>query len=170
MAAKNVIWRIGDSDTLAGKGQGANVSLEFDDTVADDTQFMNSKAVNIDIDISQTSALKGDINPKQDGGVGSVTVPISGVIKGKTALAGRKLLLRWALEPKFTTNFPHGRFGTEFENFEELNITPSGNADTGYGYMIGNVQIVKDSEYQNKTTFTLDLIYNGRKTGLTNNL
>lgn len=170
MAAKNKIWRIGDSSSNAAEGGVGNVTLEFDDTIADDTQFMSQKIVDIDVDISQTNALKGDINPKQDGGVGSVTVPISGFIKGKTALAGRKLLFRWALESKFTANFPHGRFGTEFENLEELNIVPVGDADTGYGFMIGNVQIIKDSEFQNKTSFTMDLIYNGRKTGIVNNL
>ena len=172
MAAKNQIWRIATSSSSAqgAKGAGSNVTLDFDDVVVDDSQFMNQKIVDIDIDISQTSALKGDNNPKQDGGVGSVTIPISGFIKGKTALAGRKTLLRWALEPKFTTAFPHGRFGTVFENFEEFNIEPVGDADTGYAFMIGNVQLTKESEYQNKTSFTMDLIYNGRVAGIIANL
>ena len=170
MVAKNKIWRIGDSSSDPAEGGVGNVTLEFDDTVADDTQFISQKVIDIDVDISQTNALKGDINPKQDGGVGSVTVPISGFIKGKTALAGRKLLIRWGLEAKFTTLFPHGRFGTSFENLEEMNIVPVGDADTGYGFMIGNIQIVKESLTQNKTVFTMDLIYNGRKTGIINNL
>lgn len=170
MAAKNKIWRIGDSSSSGAEGGVGNVTLEFDDTVTDDSQFITQKIVDIDVDISQTNALKGDINPKQDGGVGSVTVPISGIIKGKTALAGRKLLFRWGLEAKFTTLFPHGRFGTSFENLEEMNIVPVGSADTGYGFMIGNIQIIKDSEWQNKTSFTMDLIFNGRKTGIINNL
>jgi len=170
MAGQNRIWRIGDSETDGAITNGNNTIIEFDELVVDDSQFFTNTEVEIDVDISQTSALKGDINPKQDGGVGSVTIPVRGFIKGKAAILGRQNMIRWLLEDKTTTNFPHGRFGTVFKDLTEFNITPDGNADTGYGYMISDLKLSKEGEWQNKTIFSFNLIYNGRKTGIINNL
>jgi len=170
MAGLNRIWRIGDSEVDGAITNGNNTIIEFDEAVADDSQFFTNTEVEIDVDISQTSALKGDVNPKQDGGVGGIVLPIRGFIKGKNAILGRQNLIRWTLEDKTTTNFPHGRFGVVLNDLKEFNITPDGNADTGYGFMIDGLKLSKEGEWQNKTIFSFNLIYNGRKTGIIANL
>jgi hypothetical protein len=170
MTGLNRIWRIGDSETNAAITNGNNTVIEFDEAVADDSQYVTGTTIDIDVDITQTSALKGDINPSQDGGVGSLRIMLKGVIKGKAAILGRQTLTRWLLEPKFTTNFPHGRFGTVLADLTEFNIEPLGTAATGYGWMIEDIQFIKDGEWQNKTVFTMTLKYNGAKAGVIANL
>lgn len=165
------IWRIGSSESDGSITNPSNTVLEFDEApVANNAQFVTNSEIDINVDITETNALKGDINPSQDGGVGSVRITITGVIKGKPALTGRKTLIKWLLEDKTTTNFPHGRFGTSLTNLPEFSITPNGNADTGYGWLIEDIKISKDGEWASKTGFVMTLKYNGRKTGITNNL
>jgi len=173
MAGINRLWRIASASSSAqgGIGVGTNTTVEFDEaTVANDQQFAKAIRSEISVDISQTNALKGDINPSQDGGVGSLRIYINGVIKGKGALTGRKRLTRWLLEDKTTANFPHGRFGTVFGTLPEYNITPDGTATTGYGWLIEDMEIDHDGEYQNKTMFSLTLKYNGSIAGILANL
>jgi len=170
MTGLNRIWRIGDSESNGAITNPNNTVIEFDEAIVDDSQFFTQTQVDIEVDITETSALKGDVNPSQDGGLGSIRIPITGVIKGKAAILGRQTLVRWLLEDKTTVNFPHGRFGTVFADLTEFNITPNGNADTGYGWLIENIQFTKDGEWKNKTVFRMTLKYNGRKTGIINNL
>lgn len=168
MAGKNRIWRIGDNETDGSITNINNEIIEFDENTV--SQGFRDQRLRIDVDISETNALKGDINPSQDGGVGSVRYVINGIVKGGSAPTARKTLIKWLLNDKFTANFPHGRFGTVFTEFPELDIEPSGNADTGYGWLIEDIEIQKDNEYKNKTAFIMTLKYNGRKTGITDNL
>ena len=170
MAGLNRLWRIGDLESSGAITNPNNEVLEFDEAVADDSQFFNSTQVDIDVDITQTSALKGDVNPSQDGGVGSIRVHVTGIIKGRAAIAGRQTLIKWLLNDKTTPNFPHGRFGTVFADLTEFNITPVGTAATGYGWLIEDIKLIKDGEWKNKTTFNMTLKYNGSKVGITNNL
>jgi hypothetical protein len=171
MAGLNRIWRIGGSASSGIITDPAATVIEFDEaTVGTNQQFMTGIRAEISVDISQTNALKGDINPSQDGGVGSVRIYINGVIKGKGALSGRQNLTRWLLEDKTTTNFPHGRFGTVFVNLPEYDITPVGTASTGYGWLIEDIEFVKDGEWKDKVVFNLTLKYNGSKTGIVSNL
>lgn len=173
MAGLNRMWRIATASSAAqgGIGVGTNVTIEFDEaTVSRDKQFITSNKAEISVDISQTNALKGDINPSQDGGVGSVRLYINGVIKGNAAVAGRQNLTRWLLEDKTTPNFEHGRFGTVFKNLPEYNVTPDGTADTGYGWLIEDIEFIKDGEWQDKTTFSMTIKYNGNKSGIVDNL
>ena len=172
MVGLNRIWRIATSSSSVQEaiGEGNNTVIEFDESLANDKLFVTQTTVTIDTDITQTSALKGDINPLQDGGVGGVTITINGVIKGKNAIAGRQLLTRWNLESKTTPTFPHGRFGTVFNDLKEFDITPLGTAATGYGWMIEDIQFIKDGEWQNKTPFVITLRYNGSKAGIIANL
>jgi len=171
MAGVNRIWRIGASETNGSVTNPNNEIIEFDETpVPTKGQFFTQSEIDVIVDITQTNALKGDINPSQDGGVGSVRYVVTGIIKGKPALDGRKKLLKWLLEDKTTTNFPHGRFGTSFTNIPELSVTPNGNADTGYGWLLEDMKLIKDAEWDTKTSFILTLKFNGRKTGITNNL
>ena len=174
MAGINRIWRIADSSTTAqgGIGAGSNVTIEFDEaTVSTNQQYFKAFRSEISVDISQTNALKGDINPSQDGGVGSVRLYINGVMKNGTNKSNRKNLIRWLLEAKTTTNFPHGRFGTVFGNYPEFDVTPLGTAaPVGYGWLIEDGELSHDSEYKDKTLFSLTLKYNGNKSGIIGNL
>lgn len=170
MAGLNRLWRIGDSESDGAITNPNNTVIDFDETISDDTQFFKTTEIDIQVDITETSALKGGPNPSQDGGVGSIRVPIGGVMKGKAALLGRQNLIRWALEDKTTTNFPHGRFGTVFSDLTEFNITPSGNATTGYGWMLEDLKLNKEGEWQNKTIWSATLKYNGDKAGIIANL
>jgi hypothetical protein len=170
MVGINRIWKIGDSASSGLITDGTAEIIEFDESIADDKQFVTNTTVDIDVDVTTTGALKGDINPSQDGGVGSVRITINGIIKGKAAIAGRKTLVKWLLNDKTTTNFPHGRFGTVFSDLTEFNISPIGTAATGYGWLIEDIQFVKTGEWRNKTVFVMTLKYNGAKTGITNNL
>ncbi len=173
MAGKNRMWRIAaaSSSGQGGIGVATNFTIEFDEaTVARDQQFVRSTRAEISVDISQTNALKGDINPSQDGGVGSVRLYIAGVIKGNAAATGRQHLTRWLLEDKTTTNFPHGRFGTVFVNLPEFSITPNGTAATGFGWLIEDIEFIKDGEWQDKTSFNMTIKYNGNKSAIIANL
>lgn len=170
MAGLNRLWRIGDSESNAAITNGNNTVIEFDEADGDDKQFMTQTTVTIDVDITTTQALKGDINPSQDGGVGSLRVIFNGVIKGSDAILGRQTLTRWLLESKTTTNFPHGRFGTVFADLKEFDIQPLGTLATGYGWLIEDIQFIKDGEWKNKTSFVLTLKYNGSKAGIIANL
>lgn len=171
MVGLNRIWRIGDSETNGAITNPNNTIIEFDESpVSNNVQFTTSFRAEISVDISQTNALKGDINPSQDGGVGSVRLYITGVIKGKGAVAGRQNLTRWLLEDKTTTNFEHGRFGTVLDKLPEYNITPDGTAATGYGWLIEDIEFIKDGEWKNKVTFNIVLKYNGNKSGIISNL
>ena len=174
MAGINQIWRIADSSSTAqgGEGAGSNVTIEFDEaTVAANQQYFKAIRAEISVDISQTNALKGDVNPSQDGGVGSVRIYINGVMKNGTNKSNRKNLIRWLLEAKTATNFPIARFGTTFGNYPEFNITPLATAaPVGYGWLIEDGEFSHDSEYKDKTVFSLTLKYNGNKSGIINNL
>jgi len=172
MAGINRIWRIGDSASSALITDGAAVVIEFDEaTVAANQQYFKALRAEVSVDISQTNALKGDINPSQDGGVGSVRVYVNGVMKNGTNKSNRKNLIRWGLEDKTTTNFPHGRFGTVFGNYPEFDIQPLGTAaPVGYGWLIEDIEVSHDGEYKDKTAFSMTLKYNGNKSGLIANL
>ncbi len=168
MAGVNRIWRVNGTDgAITGSG---NDIVEFDETpIPSKGQFVVSNRVEISVDITETSALKGNINPSQDGGVGHVRLFISGVIKGIPAITGRKMLLKWLYQDKTTSNFPHGRFGTVFADLPEFSITPVGTLDTGYGWLLEDLEIIKDGEWKSKTAFILTLKYNGNISGLVAN-
>ena len=172
MAGLNRIWRIGDSASSALITDGAAKVVEFDEaTVGTNQQYFKALRAEISVDISQTNALKGDINPSQDGGVGSVRLYINGVIKDGATTTMRERLIRWLLEDKTTTNFPHGRFGTVFVNYPEFSIQPLGTAaPVGYGWLIEDGEVSHEGEYKNKTVFSLTLKYNGNKSGIVDNL
>lgn len=171
MAGINRIWRITEGQTNGAITNSSNQIVEFDEaTPANNQQYFTALRPEISTDISQTNALKGDINPSQDNGVGSVRVYINGVIKGKGALTKRKRLIRWSLEDKFTTEFPHGAFGTVFGNMPEMDITPVGDEDDGYGWLMEDFECTKEGDFDNKVMFSMTLKYNGRKTGLIANL
>ena len=72
MVGINRIWRIGDNETNGSITNPSNEIVEFDDVTlvqpsAGNAQFTTSARVNVTVDITQLSALKGDINPSQDG-------------------------------------------------------------------------------------------------------
>jgi len=168
MAGVNRIWRIGSSASNGLITDPAAEIVEFDETPIGSGQFFVSTSAEVTVDITESNSLKGNINQSQDGGVGSVRLHITGVIRGVPALAGRKMLLKWLYQDKTTTNFPTGRFGTVFGELPEFNLTPVGN-DTGYGWLIENIQIIKDGEWKNKTSFIMILKYNGAISGLVAN-
>ena len=172
MAGLNRIWRIGDSASSALITDAAAKVIEFDEaTVGTNQQYFKALRAEISVDISQTNALKGDINPSQDGGVGSVRLYINGVIKDGATKTMRERLIRWLLEDKTTTNFPQGRFGTVFVNYPEFDVQPLGTADpVGYGWLIEDGEVSHDGEYKGKTAFSLTLKYNGNKSGIIANL
>ena len=174
MAGLNRIWRI---DTLSTSSQGAigaalNTTIEFDEaTVGTNQQYFKALRAEISVDISQTNALKGDINPSQDGGVGSVRLYINGVIKDGATKTMRERLIRWLLEDKTTTTFTQGRFGTVFVNYPEFNVQPLATADpVGYGWLIEDGEVSHDGEFKGKTVFSLTLKYNGNISGIVDNL
>jgi len=172
MAGINRIWRIGDSASSALITDGAAEIIEFDEaTVSTNQQYFRAFRSEISRDVSQTNSLKGDVNPSQDGGVGSVRLYINGVMKNGTNKSNRKLFIKWLLNDGFTTNFPHGRYGTVFGNYPEFDVQPLGTAaPTGYGWLIEDGEISHDSEYKDKSAFSLTLKYNGNKSGITDNL
>lgn len=172
MAGLNRIWRIGSSASSALITDAAAKIIEFDEaTVSTNQQYFKALRAEISVDISQTNALKGDINPSQDGGVGSVRLYINGVIKDGATRTMRERLIRWLLEDKTTTNFSQGRFGTVFVNYPEFNIQPLGTADpVGYGWLIEDGEVSHDGEFKGKTVFSLTLKYNGNKSGIVDNL
>lgn len=161
MTGLNRIWRIapnGADGTITGSG---NEILEFDEVpIPSGGQFFVSTRAEVSVDITETNALKGNINPSQDGGVGSVRLHITGIIKGVPAVAGRKMLLKWLYQDKTTENFEHGRFGTVLESLPEFDLTPVGGS-SGYGWLIENIELIKDGEWKNKTSFIMILKYNG---------
>jgi len=171
MAGINRLWRIKDGETDGGIDNVQNEIVEFDEaTPANNQQYFKGLKLEISIDISQTNALKGDINPSQDNGVGSVRVYINGVIKGKGSLTERKKLIKWAMQDKTTTDFPHGRFGTVLVNMPEMDIEPDGDADTGFGWLIEDFEVSKEGEFDNKVMFSMTLKHNGNKSGIIANL
>jgi hypothetical protein len=175
MVGINRIWRIGDAETDGSITNPNNEIVEFDDVTlvqpgTGNAQFTTSARVNVTVDITQLSALKGDINPSQDGGVGGVRFFLIGTIRGLPAQDGRKRLLDWLLNEKTTTDFPHGRFGTQFDKFSEFNVTPDGDLVTGFGWLVEDLELIRDEEWEQKTSFTMTLKYNGSKTGITANL
>lgn len=171
MAGVNRLWRIGSAASSGLITDPAAEIIEFDETpLPTKGQFVTSTRAEVSVDITETNTLKGNINQSQDGGVGFVRIYITGVVKGVPALTGRKMLLKWLYQDKTTTNFPHGRFGTVLQEFPEFNITPSGNIDTGYGWLIEDIELIKDAEWRTKTQFIITLKYNGNISGLVANV
>jgi hypothetical protein len=99
------------------------------------------------------------VDPLQDTGFIGLTAIITGhIINPQGDESAAHKLKAWMLEDKrVITTFPKGRFGLRLNDFPTFNLTPN----TSRGYMLHNVEFVRDGETKGKLGFIITLRFNG---------
>ena len=104
--------------------------------------------------------MPGAVDKLQDTGVQGITIYVTGSIedpKTSGALTAHKFK-EWMLEDKTTTStYPKGRFGLRLNDFDVLNLTPG----TDRGYILSNIEFIRDGETKGKLQFVATLRFNG---------
>ena len=104
--------------------------------------------------------MPGAVDKLQDTGVQGITIYVTGSIedpKTSGALTAHNFK-EWMLEDKTTTStYPKGRFGLRLNDFDVLNLTPG----TDRGYILSNIEFIRDGETKGKLQFVATLRFNG---------
>jgi hypothetical protein len=150
---QSCIWRDGTETSSSDK-------IEFNDGAVVNEQ---GRIIQTKFTISSSVAVNempGAVDKLQDTGVQGITIYVTGSIEDpKTAgkLAAHKFK-EWMLEDKTTTStYPKGRFGLRLNDFDVLNLTPG----TNRGYILSNIEFIRDGETKGKLQFVATLRFNG---------
>lgn len=112
---------------------------------------------NIRNSIPENETVAGDNNEIQDMGLSGADVQLTGWFDNADANTNATLLMTWMKEAKTATLFTTGRFGLELEDFGEFDCVPTAT----YGYMIGDIKLVRDGEDTDKIGFVITLRFSG---------
>ena len=107
--------------------------------------------------------LPGAVDKLQDTGVQGITIFVTGSIQDPQVdgLDTAQKFKQWMLEDKTTTALPKGRFGLRLNDFTALNLTPSNANNNERGYILSNVEFIRDGDTKGKLQFVATLRFNG---------
>ena len=107
--------------------------------------------------------LPGAVDKLQDTGVQGITIFVTGSIQDPQVdgLDTAQKFKQWMLEDKTTTALPKGRFGLRLNDFTALNLTPSNASNNERGYILSNVEFIRDGDTKGKLQFVATLRFNG---------
>jgi hypothetical protein len=107
--------------------------------------------------------LPGAVDKLQDTGVQGITIYVTGSIQDPQVdgLDTAQKFKQWMLEDKTTTALPKGRFGLRLNDFTALNLTPSNASNNERGYILSNVEFIRDGDTKGKLQFVATLRFNG---------
>ena len=107
--------------------------------------------------------LPGAVDKLQDTGVQGITIYVTGSIQDPqvNGLDTAQKFKQWMLEDKTSTALPKGRFGLRLNDFTALNLTPSNASNNERGYILSNVEFIRDGDTKGKLQFVATLRFNG---------
>jgi hypothetical protein len=107
--------------------------------------------------------LPGAVDKLQDTGVQGITIFVTGSIQDPQVdgLDTAQKFKQWMLEDKTSTALPKGRFGLRLNDFTALNLTPSNANNNERGYILSNVEFIRDGDTKGKLQFVATLRFNG---------
>ena len=107
--------------------------------------------------------LPGAVDKLQDTGVQGITIYVTGSIQDPQVdgLDTAQKFKQWMLEDKTSTALPKGRFGLRLNDFTALNLTPSNASNNERGYILSNVEFIRDGDTKGKLQFVATLRFNG---------
>jgi hypothetical protein len=120
------------------------------------TKFIISSSVAV-------NELPGAVDKLQDTGVQGITIYVTGSIQDPQVdgLDTAQKFKQWMLEDKTSTALPKGRFGLRLNDFTALNLTPSNASNNERGYILSNVEFIRDGDTKGKLQFVATLRFNG---------
>ena len=158
-AAQSAIWRATSSGTEPTTQNGNEDIIEFNSG-----SVVNNNGVLIQTKFTLSSSvavneLPGAVDKLQDTGVQGITIYVTGSIEDpKTGgLDPAHKFKQWMLEDKTNSSFPKGRFGLRLDDFDALDLTPG----TNRGYILSNIEFIRDGETKGKLQFVATLRFNG---------
>jgi len=158
-AAQSAIWRATSSGTEPTTQNGTEDIIEFNSG-----SIVNNNGVLIQTKFTLSSSvavneMPGAVDKLQDTGVQGITIYVTGSIEDpKTGgLDPAHKFKQWMLEDKTNSSFPKGRFGLRLDDFDALDLTPS----TNRGYILSNIEFIRDGETKGKLQFVATLRFNG---------
>jgi hypothetical protein len=162
-AAQSAIWRATGSGTEPSTQNGNEDIIEFNSG-----SVVNNNGVLIQTKFTLSSSvavneLPGAVDKLQDTGVQGITIYVTGSIEDpKTGgLDPAHKFKQWMLEDKTNSSFPKGRFGLRLDDFDALDLTPSNSSSNERGYILSNVEFIRDGETKGKLQFVATLRFNG---------
>lgn len=160
MAGQSAIWQV---QTSAANGTEATATsgntILFNETpVVSSGGVIFTTEFNVRNSIAENPKVSGDGNEVQDMGLDGIDVQVTGMFKDSDASnTSITELMSWIKAAKTTTGYTQGRFGLRLDDFPYFNMVPT----STYGYVLGNVQFVRDPNKVNKVGIVLTLRVGG---------
>ena len=161
--SQSVIWRATSSGAEPTTYNGNEDIIEFNTgAVVNNEGYILQTKFSISSSVA-VNELPGGVDKLQDTGVQGITVTVTGSINDpQTAgLDPAHKIKQWMLEDKTNTSFPKGRFGLRLNDFNGLNLTPSNASNNERGYILSNVEFIRDGDTKGKLQFVATLRFNG---------
>jgi hypothetical protein len=153
---QSCIWRDGTETSSSDKIEFNSGAVVNEQGRIIQTKFTISSSVAV-------NEMPGAVDKLQDTGVQGITIYVTGSIEDpKTSgkLSAHKFK-QWMLEDKTNSSFPKGRFGLRLNDFDVLNLTPSNASNNERGYILSNIEFIRDGETKGKLQFVATLRFNG---------
>jgi len=124
-------------DTYGTVGATEKISFNASTDVSTMNGFITSYRVATTTGIGNNQAAEQDLGDHQDLGTVEEMYILNGFISKRDTASGSTNLIdiikKWDDEIKTNTNFVHGRFGIQFDDFTQYNIDPVGTGSTQVG-------------------------------------
>jgi len=154
--ANSAIWRCSTGSGAEASNTGDRIEFN-EEPIPENGKQITQSEFEMNIGIAENERPKGQINEYQDVGLDSIKVVITGCIKNPANNSVVAQVKKWAIENKFTTTFPKGRFGLRLDDFPGFDLTPTATR----GYMLKDFRWVREGEWKGRAAFIATLIFNG---------